>query len=77
MKLVLDKVFDSPRSSFSNPEQSNAVGTYLFRKLGRLGLLVHMHLFQDREESSNGNLADDVSSLNNFLTSFQRCDFPI
>ena len=32
-----------------------------FRKLGRLGLLVHMHQFKDREEGSNGKLKDDVS----------------
>jgi hypothetical protein len=32
-----------------------------FRKLGRLGLLVHMHQFKDREEGSSGKLKDDVS----------------
>ena len=49
------------RDSFTHEENTFAVGTFLFRKLGRLGLMVNMHTFKDREESSNGKLKDDVS----------------
>ena len=72
MELALDKVFDSPRSSSSHPNQANAVGTYIFRKLGKLGLLIHMHQFLDREESSHGRLPDDVSGLNCFPIQLER-----
>jgi hypothetical protein len=40
------------------------------RKLGRLGLLINMHQFLDREESSHGALKDDVSILPQCPTSF-------
>ena len=51
------------RSSETNPENTYAVGAYLFRKMGRLGLLVHMQEFKDNEEESHGQLNDDVSII--------------
>ncbi len=51
------------RSAETNPENAYAVGAYLFRKMGRLGLLVHMQDFRDKEEESHGELTDDVSSI--------------
>ncbi len=50
MKLMLDSVFDSPRSSFSHPEHTFAVGTYLFRSKFRnsIELLIDIHGFKNK-----------------------------
>ena len=35
-----------PRNHETHPENRQSVGGYLYGKLGRLGLLAHMHTFQ-------------------------------
>ncbi len=48
MMSLLDGLINYFRSAVTNPENTYAVGSYLFRKMGRLGLLVHMQEFKDK-----------------------------
>ena len=43
-----------PRNHGTHPENRQSVGGYLYGKLGRLGLLSHMHTFQAKRPGFKG-----------------------
>ena len=54
-----------PRNHETHPENRQSVGGYLYGKLGRLGLLSHMHTFQAKRPAFKGRRRAMMGADNN------------
>ncbi len=54
VKMTLEEALGRPRNYQTHPRTRHAVGGYLYGRMGRMGLLTHMHTFEAKRPKFEG-----------------------